>query len=118
MNLNRFPSQLEFQPTLANGHVGFTVFDDTVYVNGVYNGRKGLSHRARIPNWSMIRIAPEFGAKPDCRTEYRMNVRTATFEEEYWCGDRFRVDHRVYAHRYHNRAIINEFRVQRLNHTG
>lgn len=50
------PSTLKFMPVLANGHIGLTVFSDSIYMNGLYNGRKGLSHRARIPNYSNIQI--------------------------------------------------------------
>lgn len=117
----RFPSQQELQPTLANGHVGFTVFDDSVYLNGLFNGQLGLSHRARLPNWAMIRMGPASagcGVALDCRSEFRLNIHLGTFEEERTYGNRFRVVHRVYAHRFHNRAIINEFRIYRHSFRG
>ncbi len=35
-------------PTIGNGHVATNAFSDTAHINGVYNGRLGESHRARI----------------------------------------------------------------------
>lgn len=88
-------------------------------MNGLFNGRKGLSHRARLPNWANIRIgSAECGLKTDCRSEFRLNIRLGTFEEERWYGDRYRLVHRIYAHRFHNRAIINEIRVYRRRYSG
>ncbi|XP_026465259.1 protein-glucosylgalactosylhydroxylysine glucosidase-like [Ctenocephalides felis] len=35
-------------PTVANGHLGYTLTSDAIYMNGLYNGEGGRSHRARI----------------------------------------------------------------------
>jgi hypothetical protein len=45
-------------PYLGNGHLASTVFDDAIYVNGVYNGERGVSHRARVPNMHDFDIKP------------------------------------------------------------
>ena len=34
--------------SVGNGHIATNVFGDTVFVDGVYNGRLGESHRARL----------------------------------------------------------------------
>ncbi|CAF3978048.1 unnamed protein product [Rotaria sp. Silwood2] len=39
---------------VGNGHVATVIFSDFIYMNGLYNGVNGTSHRARIPsihNW-------------------------------------------------------------------
>lgn len=38
-----------FDPTVANGYLGYRIYSDTIYVNGLYNGAGGDTHRARIP---------------------------------------------------------------------
>ncbi|KOB62597.1 Maltose phosphorylase, partial [Operophtera brumata] len=43
-------------PSIGNGHIAANIFSDTVYMNGLYNGKNGNSHRARIPNWGNIRL--------------------------------------------------------------
>ena len=30
-----------YMPTLANGHIGFTPFDESIYMNGLFNGEGG-----------------------------------------------------------------------------
>lgn len=50
------PSDPRLNPSVGNGYLATTVFSDTVYVSGIYNGRstKTPSHRARIPSTSAI----------------------------------------------------------------
>ena len=37
-------------PYVGNGHLASTIFGDSVYLNGLYNGYAEKSHRARLPN--------------------------------------------------------------------
>jgi hypothetical protein len=37
-------------PYVGNGHLASTLFDKHVYLNGLYNGNRGESHRAGLPN--------------------------------------------------------------------
>ncbi|CAF4451865.1 unnamed protein product [Rotaria sp. Silwood2] len=58
-NTNKLPRigpLLDFRLVLyiGNGHVATVVYSDFIYMNGLYNGENGTSHRARIPstvNW-------------------------------------------------------------------
>ena len=48
--------------SVGNGHVATVVDSDTVYMNGLYNGGRGESHRARIPSRINIHaIVPDEG---------------------------------------------------------
>lgn len=40
----------KMMPYVGNGHLASTVFDNSVFLNGLYNGEKTNSHRARVPN--------------------------------------------------------------------
>jgi hypothetical protein len=42
--------------TVGNGHVATTVYTDRVFMNGLFNGFKGESHRAIIPSRNNVRI--------------------------------------------------------------
>jgi hypothetical protein len=42
--------EYKVMPYVGNGHLASTIFDNKVYVNGLYNGKGGESHRARLPN--------------------------------------------------------------------
>ncbi len=37
-------------PYVGNGHLASTLFDKHIYLNGLYNGNRGESHRAGLPN--------------------------------------------------------------------
>lgn len=104
-------------PTLANGHLGFTVFGDSVFMNGVYNGKEGDSRRARIPNWMNVGIkATNF--KTDA-SKYCLNTRDGYFK---WYQNaekgEFEITQRTYAHRYFNRALIYDLNVHRQESKG
>lgn len=42
--------------SVGNGHVATVVMSDTIFMNGLYNGERGDSHRARIPSRINIRV--------------------------------------------------------------
>lgn len=118
-------------PCLSNGHVGFTVFGDSIYVNGVYNGEGGDSRRARLPNWLNLYahvLMDDYGdptllANTD--SDFALNLHKGYFEWKQTVNMRA-VDptmqtiillQRVYAHRFFNRALIYELFVQQSNST-
>lgn len=104
-------------PTLANGHVGFVVYGNSILMNGIYNGFMGYSHRARIPNYANIQfdqcspIRLGFNTK-NCT--YKLDTERSIFETVYDDGD-LRITQDTYPHRFYTRAIINTIRVERLN---
>ncbi|XP_061397704.1 protein-glucosylgalactosylhydroxylysine glucosidase [Musca vetustissima] len=113
------PSDLNFMPSLSNGHLGFTVFGDAIFVNGVYNGQKGNSRRARLPNWINI-SATIYEANNSIldpmhnNITYVMNLSDGYFQWSTNMTDRGIVlQQRVYAHRFYNRALIYELLVER-----
>ncbi|KAG4071845.1 hypothetical protein HA402_006006 [Bradysia odoriphaga] len=107
------PEDNNLLPTISNGHIGFTVLSDSVYLNGLYNGLKGLSHRARIPNEMNINIvSPSITNKT-----FTFNAKSGTFQIDM-IGPDYSIVHRIYAHRFYNRAIINQVYIYRLNYEG
>ncbi|XP_023031458.1 protein-glucosylgalactosylhydroxylysine glucosidase [Drosophila willistoni] len=118
LQTHTLPSDLNFMPTLGNGHLGYTVFGDAIFMNGVYNGAGGNSKRARIPNWLNISavVCDRFGCATDDDelsttndTLYEMDLRDGYF--------RYRKDYkklgitleqRSYPHKYFNRALVYE----------
>lgn len=43
-------------PSVGNGQLATIVYTETVFMNGLYNGLLGESHRARIPSQVNIRM--------------------------------------------------------------
>ena len=50
------PGDVKFHPPIGNGHVATNVLSDTIYMNGLFNGREDASSRARIPSTVAIDI--------------------------------------------------------------
>uniref|UniRef100_A0A8D8GXX5 Protein-glucosylgalactosylhydroxylysine glucosidase n=1 Tax=Culex pipiens TaxID=7175 RepID=A0A8D8GXX5_CULPI len=112
----KLPAQA-VRPTLANGNLGFVVYGDAVHMNGVYNGLKGLSHRARIPNFANIQLPVCADSNPNpTGCTYQLDMKTGMFRTVFEDPQGyFRVVHDVYPHRYLDKMIVNKFRIQRLN---
>ncbi|KAH8329102.1 hypothetical protein KR074_003860, partial [Drosophila pseudoananassae] len=116
------PSDLNFMPTLGNGHLGYTVYGDAIFMNGVYNGAGGNSKRARIPNWLNIttQICDRFGCTTDedvavNGTSYEMNLRDGYFRSlTTFRSLGITLEQRTYPHRFYNRALVYEVVATRL----
>ncbi|XP_052562857.1 protein-glucosylgalactosylhydroxylysine glucosidase-like [Culex pipiens pallens] len=118
-NSDRFPEN-EATPTLGNGVIGFVVHSDAVFLNGVFNGARERSHRARIPNYANLQLETcdhRAGVQSQC--SYQLDMRFGRFRTIY--SDpalRYRVVHDVYPHRFWPNVIVNQFRLQRLDGQG
>ncbi|XP_058056371.1 protein-glucosylgalactosylhydroxylysine glucosidase-like [Anopheles bellator] len=97
-------------PTLANGHLGFTVFETAVYMAGLYNGAGGLSHRARIPNVANIRVNAS-----GCILALDMAQGLFRVEHRPPSG-LYRVVQLLYPHALYRRLIVNQVTIERLRH--
>ncbi|XP_017115794.1 protein-glucosylgalactosylhydroxylysine glucosidase [Drosophila elegans] len=117
------PPDLNFMPTLGNGHLGYTVFGDSIFMNGVYNGAGGNSKRARIPNW--INISTEACDRFGCAsaddvdvngTSYEMDLRDGYFRERTTYRKLgFSLEQRTYPHKFYNRALVYEVVANRID---
>ncbi|XP_037958429.1 protein-glucosylgalactosylhydroxylysine glucosidase [Teleopsis dalmanni] len=126
------PSDLNFMPTLSNGHLGYTVFGNAIFMNGVYNGHAGDSRRARIPNWLNVSVDAVFQHKTTeedrfigylsdnatVDTAYTLNLRDGYFRWRQTYRNAtgallLQLEQRTYAHRFFNRALVYELLVQR-----
>lgn len=100
-------------PVLANGHIGFTVFDTSVYMNGLYNGQGSKTHRARIENHANLQTEVcNTRRKMGTKCRYRFNIRTGIFEVVYDTPE-YKLKHEVFPHRYYTRTIVNRFMIER-----
>lgn len=82
-------------------------------MNCLYNGLKGLTHRARIPNEMNINI----GSPSIKNRTFTFNAKSGIFQIDS-IGPHYRIVHHIYAHRFYNRAIINQVYIYRLNYEG
>ena len=103
------PSNDKFMPSIGNGHIATNIFSDTVYMNGLYNGKAGYSHRARIPAWANIRLNSTLTHNP-YSPAYSLDTKEGVFKVSVDTGGSM-VMQRIYAHRFYTRAIVNQIRV-------
>lgn len=103
------------RPVMANGHIGFVPYGDSVYMNGFYNGFKGDSHRARIPNYANVQINPcseRNHRKSAC--SYALDINDGVFRTRAQLHDgQFTVVQIQYAHRYYETALVNQIHLKR-----
>ncbi|XP_055680296.1 protein-glucosylgalactosylhydroxylysine glucosidase-like [Lutzomyia longipalpis] len=110
------PENMNLMPVLGNGHLGFQVMGDSVYLNGLYNGAKGLSHRARIPNFANIQVTNY--ADLNGTVKYVMDTKSGIFRTSFSPNSAaYKLDHLIYAHRFYSRAIVNQLFISHLNCT-
>uniref|UniRef100_A0A673A999 Protein-glucosylgalactosylhydroxylysine glucosidase n=1 Tax=Sphaeramia orbicularis TaxID=375764 RepID=A0A673A999_9TELE len=57
------PTDLRFLPPLANGLLGWRVYDNIMHMGGVYNGDDGRTHRADVPCPLAVKMETEELAK-------------------------------------------------------
>lgn len=104
------------KPVLANGHIGFVPYGDSISMNGLYNGFKGDSHRASIPNYANVQFEPctEQSTNNVELCTYALDIYNGVFRTEIQLNDgSVSVEHIQYAHRYHETALINQIRLTR-----
>ena len=95
-------------PSVGNGHLATNVFSDTIYINGVFNGYLGESHRARVRSLFASDWTIESDQCDDSVKTYRLDMEQAVLEEEISCGDEYRATMRVYAHAQLDRVLVTE----------
>ncbi|XP_045763177.1 protein-glucosylgalactosylhydroxylysine glucosidase [Maniola jurtina] len=108
------PSDDRFMPSVGNGHLATNVFSDTVYMNGLYNGRRGESRRARIPAWANIRLNSTLTNHPYSPV-YSLDTKHGVFQVSV-DRDRSVVTQRIFAHRFYTRSIVNQIKVEPKTH--
>ncbi|CAF1060401.1 unnamed protein product [Adineta steineri] len=99
-------------PYIGNGHLATVVFSDFIYMNGLYNGDNGTSHRARIPstlNW-------QFNIDPSSST-YTLNVSSGVFMETLE-NDEIRIERRLFASQEYTELLIAHVVLTRLQSKG
>lgn len=66
------PADLRFLPPLANGLLGWRVYNKIMHMGGVYNGEGGQCHRADVP----CPLAVEVEMEEAARHTYSLDTHT------------------------------------------
>ncbi|XP_061165726.1 protein-glucosylgalactosylhydroxylysine glucosidase-like [Saccostrea echinata] len=97
---NRFPDDDRFAPPIGNGFVATNVLSDAIYVDGVFNGYREDSHRARIPSTTSIRITRDVISE-----KYSLDMWNGVFIHHANLPD-CEVEAKYFAHRLFSSVLI------------
>ncbi|XP_048733983.2 protein-glucosylgalactosylhydroxylysine glucosidase-like isoform X1 [Ostrea edulis] len=88
-----FPDDDRFAPPIGNGYLATNVFSDAIYVDGVFNGYRVDSHRARIPSTASLRVVNDVISE-----EYSLDMWNGVFIHRANLSD-CEVETKTFAHR-------------------
>ncbi|XP_072037392.1 protein-glucosylgalactosylhydroxylysine glucosidase-like [Amphiura filiformis] len=95
-----------YMPFVGNGHLATTVLSDWIFVNGVYNGELGWSHRARIPSTNAIDVAFQNQNDDDLAAKsYMLNVLRGQWLTQLNHPEVL-VQVKIYAHQYYHHLLV------------
>ncbi|ODN03634.1 Acid trehalase-like protein 1, partial [Orchesella cincta] len=95
-------------PTVGNGHIATVVYTDTIFMNGLYSGFKGESHRARIPTRNNVRLVDVNGLRTKfLNSSFLLDVTKGIFIEKFTIED-FCIEIKLFAHQYYHKVMVNQ----------
>ncbi|KAM8891752.1 protein-glucosylgalactosylhydroxylysine glucosidase isoform 2-T2 [Spinachia spinachia] len=97
------PSDRRFLPPLANGLLGWRVYNDIMHMGGVYNGEGGSCHRADVPCPLNVKVEMD---EPAQHT-YSLDTHTGIFTHSL-SSARAKVSQSLYSHRYKPNLMVME----------
>ncbi|XP_072019698.1 protein-glucosylgalactosylhydroxylysine glucosidase-like [Amphiura filiformis] len=102
-----------YMPVVGNGHLATTIYSNAIYVNGLYNGRLGTSHRARIPSYNAIRVDFRNNAdKVDATRSYQLQAGNGLWISTLETPE-VTVSVVIYAHQYYHHLLITRVAIAR-----
>lgn len=107
---DRLPTDVRFRPPIGNGHIATNVFSDTVYMNGLYNGRGDRSSRARIPSYVTIDV--NLTSDKILDEKYILDMYNGLFIKEIQTSS-LNITITSYAHRKFYQLLITRLSIQR-----
>lgn len=95
-----------YMPSIGNGYIGATIYDNSIFLNGVYAGSGADSHRASIPALLMGRLSIS-NTEIDKRAsrKYTLNALEGYFMESIDCEYGI-AHHKMYMHQKYIRLFV------------
>ncbi|XP_038059781.1 protein-glucosylgalactosylhydroxylysine glucosidase-like isoform X2 [Patiria miniata] len=109
------PNETCCLPAVGNGYLATVVYSDTIYVNGVYNGRGGASHRARIPSTAAIQVSLPSNVSVS-KESYSLDLENGTFHRKVTTKEAL-IEQRLYAHQELSYILVNQIIISRRGPT-
>lgn len=97
------PTDRRFLPPLANGLLGWRVYNSIMHMGGVYNGEGGQCHRADVP----CPLAVEVQTDDPAQHTYSLDTHTGVFAHTLSSAS-VTVSQSFYSHRYYSNLMVME----------
>ncbi|XP_062318449.1 protein-glucosylgalactosylhydroxylysine glucosidase isoform X1 [Osmerus eperlanus] len=101
------PNDPRYLPPLANGLLGWTVYNQIMHMGGVYNGEGGDCHRADVP----CPLAVTMETEEQSMHTYTLNTRTGVFTHSFSTASitaSVTASQSFYAHRHDTNLLVME----------
>ncbi|XP_029378965.1 protein-glucosylgalactosylhydroxylysine glucosidase [Echeneis naucrates] len=102
------PSDLRFLPPLANGLLGWRVYNNTMHMGGVYNGEGGRCHRADVPCPLAVKVETDEPAQHAYSLDTHKGIFTHTLKSASVAASQT-----LYSHRYYANLMVMEILLER-----
>ncbi|XP_054632544.1 protein-glucosylgalactosylhydroxylysine glucosidase [Dunckerocampus dactyliophorus] len=102
------PSDPRFLPPLANGLLGWRVYNDVLHMGRVYNGEGGECHRADVPCPLAVTVETEEGGQDS----YSLDTHTGVFTHTLTSASAT-VSQSFYSHRHYSNLMVMEIHLVR-----
>ncbi|XP_037538885.1 protein-glucosylgalactosylhydroxylysine glucosidase [Nematolebias whitei] len=100
---NSLPNDPRFLPPLANGLLGWRVYNDIMHMGGVYNGEGGHCHRADVPCPLAVKVETEDPAQHS----YTLDTHTGIFTHTLTSAS-VNISQSLYSHRFYPNIMVME----------
>ncbi|KAM6937392.1 protein-glucosylgalactosylhydroxylysine glucosidase [Xenentodon cancila] len=97
------PSDPRFLPPLANGLLGWRVYNNIMHMGGVYNGEGGHCHRADVPCPLAVRVETEDAARHAYTLDTHIGIFTHTLSSSSATASQT-----LYSHRFCPNLMVME----------
>lgn len=97
------PSDRRFLPPVANGLLGWRVYNHTMHMGGVYNGEGGHCHRADVPCPLAVKIETDEPAKHTYSLDTHTGIFTHTLSSAHVTASQS-----LYSHRHYPNLMVME----------
>uniref|UniRef100_A0A672GNN8 Protein-glucosylgalactosylhydroxylysine glucosidase n=1 Tax=Salarias fasciatus TaxID=181472 RepID=A0A672GNN8_SALFA len=97
------PSDRRFLPPLANGLLGWRVYNTIMHMGGVYNGEGGRCHRADVPCPLAVKVEMEAPAQQSYSLDTHTGIFAHTLSSAGVVASQF-----LYSHRHYSNLMVME----------
>ena len=114
INNTLFNTSLCYQPEIGNGYLGTNINWDAMYITGLFNGKCGNVHKARLPSTLLVHVTNGVQIANGLDLKNAMFLKRWSFELKNTngtSGTSVIIEQRFFAHRKRKHLLIMQFEI-------